>query len=105
MAQQAGLSESEPLVFFGNFTGKKLKSLTRKILADESPRASCNGHRPAAAVTGSVEPLLSPGGRGAGNGVAARSQLYERSNLNADRRSVPFVGRSHETVSERKLTG
>ena len=37
MAQQAGLSESEPLVFFGNF--KKLKSLTRKILADESPLA------------------------------------------------------------------
>jgi hypothetical protein len=34
MAQQAGLSESEPLVFFGNF-----KSLTRKILADESPLA------------------------------------------------------------------
>ena len=34
----------------------------------------------------------SPGGRGAGNGVAARSQLYERSNAN--RRSVPFVVRS-----------
>jgi len=63
-------------------------SRTSGSLAIGNLHSSCNGHRPA----GSVEPLLSPGGRGAGNGVAARSQLYERSNAN--RRSCPFIGRS-----------
>ena len=63
-------------------------SLSGALAAMPVSPESYNGHRPVDWRGRSY----SPGGRGAGNGVAARSQLYERSNAN--RRSVPFVVRS-----------